>query len=205
VRTKLEDVQGVLSNVCCVVSQRESTLGKICANSVNCPIHAMDQRHEVRRILFGADALPPVVPVKKKKKKKAPVVVVPTVSVAAAASNNPAAAAAAAPLGVVGGAAPRVLLAAAAPPPQVLVHPQHRPPQHHQHHPHAAVGVHLDLDDMAMLPGGANTRLACLSAFFLPSFLHAQLRTAPSELSPPGVYPSAAPDCFWWPNSTNNS
>jgi hypothetical protein len=142
VRTKLEDVQVVLGNVCCVVSQRESTLGKICANSVNCPIHAVDQRHEVRRILLGADALPPVEPVQKKKKKKKKAV--PTV----AASNSSAAAAAAVGMAA---AAPRVLLAA---PPQLMIHP-HRL-QQQQTQPPAAVhsGMHR-LDDMAMLPGGA--------------------------------------------------
>jgi hypothetical protein len=49
----------VLAHVCCVVSQRESTLGKICANSVNCPIHNVRQRHDVRHD-FGPSRPHPV-------------------------------------------------------------------------------------------------------------------------------------------------
>ncbi|KAK3266662.1 hypothetical protein CYMTET_24738 [Cymbomonas tetramitiformis] len=52
--SRQEDVQCILDNVCCVVSQRESTKDKICANSVNCPIHTNQQRQEVRRHLKAA-------------------------------------------------------------------------------------------------------------------------------------------------------
>mmetsp|Transcript_6370 Transcript_6370/g.12108 ORF Transcript_6370/g.12108 Transcript_6370/m.12108 type:complete len:413 (+) Transcript_6370:57-1295(+) len=64
---RLKDVQCVLENVCCVVSQRECTKDKICANSANCPIHTVAQRAEMRRELFDAGV--PGGPVKKLKKK----------------------------------------------------------------------------------------------------------------------------------------